>query len=89
MGGTPATNGSARGITSVLVPFFTLMVLPSGRDWFAAGTPYHNVFKEQNPYQWDEHRSYVRLYYRQVALDIPTRGIGNAAFHPTIKTVGF
>jgi hypothetical protein len=34
-------------------------------------------------YQWDEHRSYVRLSSKLKGM------LSNAAFHSTIETVGF
>jgi hypothetical protein len=41
-------------------------------------------------YQWDEHRSYVRLSSKNGCSYHPQKGmLSNAAFHSTIETVGF
>jgi hypothetical protein len=62
------------------------MVLPSGRDWFATGTPYmaHTV---QTHYQWDSTALFD--YTDKLVPYHPQKGMPkNAAFHPKIETVG-
>jgi hypothetical protein len=65
------------------------MFLPSGRDGFATGTQYHDVHRNK-PTTSGISTAHTFDYPANWLLYHPQKGMpGNAAFHSTIKIMGF